>query len=121
MDIPVINFLDKFSKIEDHWAPKIIAALNNYHLKLAKVYGDFIWHNHIDTDEVFIVIEGELRIDFRDSSLTVKSGEMVVVPKGVDHKPYAEKECKILLVEPAGIINTGSTLGKYTVLKDEWI
>lgn len=116
-----INFKDKFSKFSDQWAPKIIAQMNNYHFKLARVEGHFTWHDHKDTDEVFIVIEGELRIDFRDGSVTLGEGELFVVPKGVEHKPFAEKECKIMLVEPAGTINTGDAGGEQTAANDVWI
>ena len=115
-----INFKDKFSKFSDQWSPKIIAQMNDYHFKLVRVEGDFRWHDHKNTDEVFIVLKGELRIDFRDGSVTLKEGEMVVVPKGVEHKPFAAKECKILLVEPAGTVNTGDAGGSQTA-QDEWI
>ncbi len=116
----VINIQDKFEKFNSLWSPKIIAQLNNYHLKLAKVEGDFTWHDHQDTDEVFIVIEGELRIDFREGSITLSSGELAVIPKGLEHKPYSAHECKILLIEPAGTVNTGDAGGAQTSLA-EWI
>lgn len=116
-----INFKDKFSKFSDLWAPKIVAQMNDYHFKLAKVEGDFTWHDHKDTDEVFIVIEGSLRIDYRDKSVHLSEGELHVVPKGVEHKPFAEKECKIMLVEPAGTVNTGDSGGGQTASVDEWV
>lgn len=94
--------------------------MNNYQFKLAKIAGDFTWHDHKETDEVFIVIEGEMRIDFRGGSVLLRTGEMAVVPKGVEHKPFAQDECKILLVEPAGTVNTGDSGGVQTD-KDEWI
>jgi mannose-6-phosphate isomerase-like protein (cupin superfamily) len=116
-----INIKDKFGKFSEQWAPKIIAQMNNYHFKLARVKGDFTWHDHKDTDEVFLVIKGELRIDFKNGSVTLGEGEMFVVPKGVEHKPFAKKECKILIVEPAGTVNTGDAGGKQTTENNIWI
>lgn len=117
-----INFAQKLSLFNDHWKPRVIAELNDYQFKLAKIEGDFIWHDHPDTDEAFIVISGELRIDFRDGSVTLNPGEMYVVPKGVEHKPYAEKEVHILLIEPHGTVNTGDTdSNERTAQNDVWI
>lgn len=116
-----INLKDKYAKFSDLWSPKIIAQMNDYHFKLVKVKGDFTWHDHPDTDEVFIVFEGSLRIDFRDESVTLQEGELFVIPKGVEHKPFAAKECKIMLVEPAGTVNTGNAGGEQTASSDEWI
>lgn len=116
-----INIKEKFSGFSEKWSPKIIAQMNDYHFKVARVEGDFVWHDHKDTDEVFLIIEGELRIDFRDGSVTLREGEMFVVPKGVEHKPFAQKECKILLVEPAGTINTGDAGGIQTAKDNVWI
>ena len=121
MDYPSINLQEKFAKFADQWAPKIIAGMNDYHFKLVKLVGDFVWHNHEDTDEVFIVIEGEMSIAFRDGSVDLKAGEMIVVPKGVDHKPSAEKECRAMLVEPAGTRNTGNAGGPMTGDGSVWI
>lgn len=87
----VVNFQDKYSKFTEQWSPKIIAQMNDYHFKLAKVEGDFTWHDHKDTDEVFIIIEGSLRIDYRDKQVHLNEGELHVVPKGVEHKPFAER------------------------------
>lgn len=115
-----INFQKKFKKFTDQWSPKIIAQMNDYHFKLVRVEGDFTWHDHTDTDEVFMVLDGELRIGFRDGNVTLKKGEMAVVPKGVEHKPFAAKECKILLVEPSGTVNTGDAGGDQTA-QDGWI
>ena len=116
----VVNFNEKLMLIKTYWSPKIVASLNDYHFKLVKVKGDFIWHNHQDTDEAFIVLSGELRIDYRDHSITLREGEMHVVKKGIDHKPYAENECSILLIEPLETINTGAILDQKTA-KAEWI
>ena len=121
MQYTSINFQEKFRKFSDQWKPKIIAQLNDYHIKLVRVEDDFTWHDHKETDEVFIVIEGELRIDFRDGNVTLKAGELFVVPKGVEHKPFAEKECKMLLVEPVGTVNTGEAGGDRTAPNDVWI
>ena len=95
--------------------------MNDYHFKLVKFKGDFVWHQHDDTDETFIVLEGKMRIDFRDGSVELKAGEMFVVPKGVEHKPFAEDECQILLVEPAGVVNTGDAGGEMTAEPDVWV
>lgn len=107
MQPQAINFTDKLGSITDHWQPRVISELNDYQFKLVKVKGDFVWHKHADTDEAFIVLRGELRIDFRDSHVVLNAGEMFVVPKGVEHKPYAEDEVEVLLVEPSGVVNTG--------------
>lgn len=121
MEYSAINFEEKLAKFSEHWSPKIVAQMNDYHFKLVKFQGDFVWHNHADTDEVFIVLDGEMVIDFRDGRVDLKTGEMLVVPKGVEHKPLAEEECKILLVEPAGTINTGDLGGELTAEDDVWI
>ena len=121
MEKESINFKSKFRKFTDQWSPKIIAQLNDYHVKLARVEGDFTWHDHKNTDEMFLVIEGSLRIDFRDGDVILKEGEMYVIPKGVEHKPFAEKECKILLIEPAGTLNIGEAGGDQTSKDNLWI
>ena len=116
-----INFEEKLLKFSEHWSPKIIAQLNDYHLKLAKVQGEFVWHDHPETDEVFIVVKGQLEILFRDGSVLLKEGEMFVVPKEVEHKPVAENECHILLIEPAGTVNTGDVKDGLTAPNNIWI
>jgi mannose-6-phosphate isomerase-like protein (cupin superfamily) len=116
-----INFKEKFSKFEDLWSPRVIAEMNDYQFKLVKIKGEFVTHNHKDTDEVFIVIEGSMKIQFEDRVIELKSGEMVVVKKGEKHRPFAENECKIMLVEPVGIINTGDVVGDLTAPNDNWI
>jgi mannose-6-phosphate isomerase-like protein (cupin superfamily) len=95
--------------------------MNDYHFKLVKFRGNFIWHRHTDTDEVFIALDGEMSIQFRDGKVSLKAGEMFVVPKGLEHKPFAEHECKIMLVEPAGTINTGDAGGGRTAEDHVWI
>lgn len=116
-----INLLDKFGLFSDRWQPKVIAEMNDYQLKIVKVEGDFVWHDHEATDEAFMVIEGELRIDFRDGAVRIRPGELFVVPKGVEHKPFAEKETKVLLIEPRGVVNTGEAGGEETAANDVWI
>ena len=116
-----INLKDKMAKFSEHWSPKVIAEMNDYQFKLVKIKGDFVWHNHEETDEVFIVIEGKMKIDFGDETVELNEGEMYVVPKGIEHKPFAEEECKIMLVEPRGVINTGNTEGELTASNDDWI
>jgi mannose-6-phosphate isomerase-like protein (cupin superfamily) len=116
-----INFADKLSKFSDHWSPKVIAEMNDYQFKLAKLEGEFVWHNHPDTDEVFIVIEGSMKIELEDGVVELSAGEMYVVPKGVMHKPSAEKECQIMLVEPRGVVNTGEADSDLTAENDVWI
>ena len=116
-----INFKNKYSKFNKHWSPRIIAEMNDYQFKLAKIKGEFVWHNHKDTDETFIVIDGEMILKLRDRDVILQEGEMFVVPKGVDHKPCAQKECKILVVEPRGVINTGDTGGRLTINEEMWI
>ncbi|MCB0166553.1 MAG: cupin domain-containing protein [Anaerolineae bacterium] len=121
MSYEAINIQEKLGQFSEQWSPKIVAQLNDYHFKLAKIQGDFVWHDHPETDEVFIVIDGEMSIDFRDGRVELKAGEMFVVPKGVEHKPYAEQECHIMLVEPAGTINTGNAGGERTAANDVWV
>ena len=121
MSFEAINFEDKFSKFSEHWSPRVIAEMNDYQFKIAKVEGEFVWHDHPDTDEVFIVIEGQLSIEFRDGTVTLNSGEMFVVPKGVEHKPVATSECKIMIVEPRGVVNTGDSGGGLTAQNDVWV
>lgn len=116
-----INLLDKFGLFSDRWQPKVIAEMNDYQLKIVKVEGDFVWHDHEATDEAFMVIEGELRIDFRDGAVRIRPGELFVVPKGVEHKPFAEKETKVLLIEPRGVVNTGEAGGEKTAANEVWI
>ena len=116
-----INLKEKLSKFTKHWSPRIIAEMNDYQFKLAKIKGEFVWHDHKHTDETFIVIEGEMLLKFRDSEVKLSQGEMYVVPKGIEHKPYAEKECKILVIEPRGVVNTGDTGGALTINEDMWI
>lgn len=116
-----INFIKKFELINEHWSPKIIAQMNDYHFKLAKIKGEFTWHLHEETDEVFIVIEGSMRMDYEDEQIEMKKDEMIVVPKGKLHKPYSEKGAQILLIEPAGTVNTGNIQDTFTKKEVDWI
>ena len=116
-----INLYSKLDKFHDYWSPKVIAEMNNYQFKLVKIKGEFIKHHHPDTDEVFIVIKGSMKIEFNTEILEVNEGEMIVVPKGVDHKPSAENECHVMLVEPRGVLNTGNIEGDLTAPNDKWI
>ena len=116
-----INLKEKLSKFSEHCTPKIIAEMNDYQFKLVKIKGDFVWHDHADTDEVFIVLEGKMAIEFENETVELNEGDMYVVPKGIQHKPHAENECKVLLVEPRGVVNTGNTEGDLTASNDVWI
>ena len=116
-----INLKEKFSKFSDHWSPKVIAEMNDYQFKLVKIQGEFVWHNHDDTDEAFIVIEGEMKIEFENETLQLNEGDMFVVPKGVEHKPWAGNECKVMIIEPRGVLNTGNSEGDLTASNDVWI
>ena len=117
-----VNFREKLSKFSEQWTPKVIAEMNEYQFKLVKIEGVFVWHEHQDTDEAFIVIEGSMRIDFDDgSSVELDEGEMYVVPRGVRHRPCAESECKVMLVEPKGVVNTGDVDSDLTAPNDEWV
>ena len=116
-----INIQSKFELFNEHWSPKVIAELNDYQFKLVKIKGQFTWHEHKETDEVFLVIEGAMGIEFKDNTVTLKEGEMIVVKKGEQHKPFAFEECKVLIIEPRGVINTGESGGDLTSENDVWI
>jgi mannose-6-phosphate isomerase-like protein (cupin superfamily) len=116
-----INLKEKYSMFSKHWSPRIIAEMNNYHFKIAKIKGEFIWHDHKHTDETFLVIEGSMTLQFRENEVHLSAGEMFVIPKGVEHKPCAENECKILVIEPKGVINTGDVRDELTINDDLWI
>lgn len=116
-----INIVEKFSLFEELWTPKVIAQMNTTQFKLVKIQGEFTWHAHQDTDEVFVVIEGDMGIEFRDKTIELSTGEMFVIPKGVEHKPFAKEQCKIMIIEPVGVINTGETHGILTAENDVWI
>ena len=121
MEYRSISLRDKFNLFSEQWQPKVIAEMNEYQFKVVRLQGDFVWHSHESTDETFIVLEGNLRIDFRDGAVYIGAGELYVVPKGVEHKPFAEHEVKLMLIEPRGILNTGDQGGERTAQNDVWI
>jgi mannose-6-phosphate isomerase-like protein (cupin superfamily) len=116
-----INLAEKFSKIAKHWDPKIIGALNGQHVKLVKFKGPFVWHHHDTEDKLFLVVRGGFTMHFRDRSVALNEGELIIVPRGVEHCPEAQDEVQVLLFEPASTVNTGSTPGALTVEASEWI
>ena len=116
-----INLTSKYNKINEHWSPKVVAEMNDYQFKLAKIKNDFIWHSHEDTDETFIVMEGKIYIEFEDETVELSEGEMIVVPKGKKHRPYADEEAKIMLIEPKGVRNTGDIVSDLTSDDNQWI
>ena len=116
-----VNLKEKFSKFTDHWSPRVIAEMNNYQFKVVKVKGEFVWHNHKDTDETFIVIEGEMLIKFRNGEVRLSEGEMFVVKKSKKHKPFAIEECKVMIIEPKGVINTGEKECEFTIKNNLWV
>ena len=118
MSRTVISLADKFAKFSEHWSPKIVARMNDYEFKLAKLEGEFVWHSHAETDEVFIVVDGEMTLHFRDGDVRLRAGEMFVVPKGVEHKPSAPAECRVMLVEREGTVNTGDVVSDRTAPVD---
>ena len=101
--------------------PRVVAEMNDYQFKIVRVQGEFIWHSHAETDEAFLVLDGELRIDFRDGHVLLRQGELYVVPKGTEHKPSAEREACLMLIEPRGVLNTGEEGGERTALNDVWV
>lgn len=122
-----IDLRDKIALLQGHWQPRVVAEMNDYQFKVVKIAGEFVWHQHSDTDETFIVLDGELRIDMRDASggtrsINLQAGQMAVIPQGVEHKPFALSEVKLLLIEPRGVANTGDgEAGARTVANDLWV
>ena len=122
MNYKSINFSKKLNLFSEHWQPKVISEMNDYQFKIAKIKGEFIWHSHKDTDETFIVLKGEIQIDFKDGNVVVKQGEMFVVPAGVEHRPSSNKESHIMLIEPKGVVNTGEKVdSNLRAENDVWI
>ena len=119
MDHDAVDLAAKFELFSEHWSPKLVARLNDYDVKLAKVKGDFVWHTHEDTDELFLVIDGTLTIQLRDRDVVLEPGQLFVVPQGVEHCPRADAECRVLLLEPAGVVNTGDAGGDLTAVVEE--
>lgn len=114
-----VNVKEKFAQIDAYWSPRIVAELNGQHVKLAKLKGEFVWHKHLDADELFFVISGRLTIELRDTNIDLGAGEFFVVPSGVEHRPVAHEEVHLMLFEPVGTLNTGDAGGDRTVLDPE--
>ena len=122
MGTPVaIDLRAKLARVAVPWTPRVVAELNDYQVKVVKLAGDFVWHRHDDTDELFIVLHGEMEVGFRDRDVTVREGEMIVVPRGVEHITRARAECHALIIEPRGVVNTGDAGGALTATQDAWI
>lgn len=121
MKLQAINLAEKLSLFSEHWSPKVVAEMNDYQFKLAKLSGEFTWHAHQHTDEVFLVLAGEMAIEFRDKTVSLSVGELCVVEKGVEHKPIAQSECHVLIIEPKGVVNTGDAGGELTAPNDVYI
>jgi mannose-6-phosphate isomerase-like protein (cupin superfamily) len=115
-----INLHEKLAQFSEHWSPRVVAELNDYQFKVVKLQGEFVWHTHQETDEAFIVIDGEMEIRFRDGDVRLRAGEMYVVPKGVEHITGALSECHALIIEPRGVLNTGDAGGALTARNDVW-
>ncbi|GAC70907.1 cupin domain-containing protein [Gordonia soli] len=114
MTVDVIDLRSKLAQFADHWAPRRVARLNDYDVKVVRILGDFVWHSHEDTDELFLVVSGDLTIDFRDHRIVVGPGQLCIVPRGVEHRPRADAEVTALLIEPSGVVNTGDAGGELT-------
>ena len=121
MQYEPINLVQKLALFKDQWSPRVIAEMNDYQIKLSKLQGEFVWHRHVETDEAFLVLEGELTLEFRDGAVRLAPGELYVVKKGVEHLPRAEGECHVLVIEPRGVINTGEQVSDRTAANDVWI
>lgn len=116
-----INLADKLARFSEHWSPRVIAEMNDYQFKLVKLQGEFVWHAHEHTDEVFMVVHGRMQIGFRDRDVDLGEGEMYVIPRGVEHITRAERECHALIIEPRGVVNTGQAGGELTAQNDVWV
>ena len=121
MNLNAIDLNQKFSLFTEHWQAKVVAKFNNYLVKIVKIKGDFVWHKHDDTDELFLVHKGVLRVEFREGSVLVKEGQMFVIPKGVEHITHADEECEFIMIEPETTLNTGDVRDDMTVENPEWI
>jgi len=115
----VVDLADKLDLFSEHWSPKVVARLNDYEIKLAKLEGEFVWHTHDDTDELFLVIDGTLTIQLRDGDVVLRPGQLYVVPRGVEHCPVADGDVSVMLIEPAGVVNTGAAGGDLTAAYDD--
>lgn len=115
-----VNLGQKLATFSECWSPRVVARMNDVEFKLVKMHGDFVWHSHADTDEVFLVVKGEMEIGFRDRDVVVREGEMFVIPRGVEHITRAREECHALIVEPRDVVNTGDAGGELTARNDVW-
>jgi mannose-6-phosphate isomerase-like protein (cupin superfamily) len=120
-DFYAVNLSEKLSRFQEHWSPRIIAELNDYQIKLVKLEGEFVWHQHDSTDELFLCLEGNMQIEFRDGSVSLNQGDLFVVPRGIEHKPFATSECHAMVIEPKGVLNTGGKTSKLTAPNDNWV
>jgi mannose-6-phosphate isomerase-like protein (cupin superfamily) len=116
-----VNIRQKLSEFHDHWSPKIVGELNSQQVKLVKFQGEFVWHHHENEDELFLVVRGRFRMDFRDRQVWLEEGELLIVPRGVEHRPVAPEEVHVLLFEPASTLNTGNVLDELTVREPDRI
>lgn len=116
-----VRLSEKLARLAERWSPRVVAELNDYQFKIAKLQGEFVWHRHPDTDEAFLVLEGRLAIELRDGLVEMGPGDLYVVPRGVEHRPVAAEECAVLLIEPRGVVNTGDAGGERTAPNDVWI
>jgi mannose-6-phosphate isomerase-like protein (cupin superfamily) len=116
--IEKVNIKEKFALFDEHWSPKIVGELNGQHVKLVKLHGEFVWHHHEQEDELFLVLSGRLRMDFRDRRVWVEQGEFIIVPRGVEHRPVAEEEVHVMLFEPATTLNTGNVRNELTATEE---
>ena len=119
-DAHVINLAEKLERFQDHWAPRVVAEVNDHQLKLVKIEGAFVWHTHEDVDEAFLVVFGEMEVGFRDRDVTVRAGELIVIPKGVEHITRARSLCHAMIIEPRGVVNTGTKIDR-TAKNDLWV
>jgi mannose-6-phosphate isomerase-like protein (cupin superfamily) len=117
LSVDKVNIKDRFALFDEHWSPKIVGELNGQHVKLVKLLGEFVWHHHDEEDELFLLVKGRFRIEFRDRSVSLEEGEYIVVPRGVEHRPVVDEEAHILLFEPASTLNTGNIRGEMSVAK----
>lgn len=119
--LEAVNLTHKASLIEQQWSPRVVAEMNDYQFKVVRIEGEFIWHSHPETDEAFIVLEGELLIDLPHGTVSVRPGELYVVPRGIEHRTGARTEAKLMMIEPRGVLNTGHEGGERTAPNDQWI
>jgi len=121
MENEVINVKKKLELFSDLWSQKIIARLNNYEIKLVKIKEEFVWHKHEDTDEMFFVVSGKMTIEFKEEKVRLNEGDLYVVPRGTDHKPYSDEGCSVMVIEPKGVVNTGDVQSDLTAKAEVWI